>query len=575
MMDIFRTRCRPKLLITPERAADQVSRRANVTGGQWLAVAAMLCAAAATAQEAGYRGELRLAVEAVNYGEQDSVVARELTAAGYVTEFYERRGFHPAWRDEGKVEQLIVAIRGAYAHGLSPEDYHLKRIEAVLGEGSEALSASSARWAAFELVLTDALVSLVHHLRYGKTDPQSHEPSSNFRDTDHAHETLPIAEEAIAAPALDAFLEQRFSRNDYYRRLQATLADYRRIADDGGWPLVDSGASLRRGMDDPRVPALARRLAVTGDLGEWDFDAESTGRTVMDERLEAAVRRFQSRHTLDADGIVGAATLGALNVPVGIRIQQLRLTLERIRWILDEGLGDSLIAVNIAGFRAYVVSGGRIAWETRVVVGRDRQQTPIFRDQVRYVVFNPTWTVPYTIATRELLPQLKADPDWFAKRNFELRHRTGGIVDPATVDWQAVSPRNFPYTLIQRPGPDNALGQVKFVFPNEHAVYLHDTPARQLFGAAERAFSHGCIRVEHPLELAEILLQPQGWDRRRINAAVASGKGTTVYLDKPLPVLLLYLTANVDPNGTVHFYRDVYNRDTRVAEALDGAWRIE
>lgn len=529
---------------------------------------------AVSAQEAGYRGELRLAVEAVHYGEQDSVVARELTAAGFVTDFYERRGFRPAWQDEDKVRQLIAVIRGAYAHGLSPDDYHLRRIEAALAEDPQELSASPARWAAFELVLTDALATLVHHLRYGKTDPRSHEPSSNFRDTDHTHETVSIVEEAAAAPALDVFVEQRFSRNPYYRRLQSALANYRRISDNGGWPVIDGGPSLRPGADDPRAPALARRLAVTGDLAEADVDAGGPEDTIMNARLEGGVRRFQARHGLDADGVVGPATLRALNVPVEARVQQLRIALERIRWVLD-GLGDSFIAVNIAGFRAYVISGGRIVWETRVVVGRDRRQTPIFRDRVQYIVFNPTWTVPYTIATRELLTQIKADPGWFGNRNFEVRHRTDGIVDPAGVDWQSLSARNFPYTLIQRPGPDNALGQVKFMFPNEHAVYLHDTPSRQLFGAAERAFSHGCIRVEHPLELAEILLQPQGWDRARIDAAVASGRAATVYLDEPRPVLLLYLTANVDPNGTVHFYRDVYNRDARVAEALDGTWRID
>jgi murein L,D-transpeptidase YcbB/YkuD len=174
-----------------------------------------------------------------------------------------------------------------------------------------------------------------------------------------------------------------------------------------------------------------------------------------------------------------------------------------------------------------------------------------------------------------MLPAISAQPGWFETRDFEVQDRAGASVDPSMVDWSSVTRRNFDYVFVQRPGPNNALGQVKFIFPNEHAVYLHDTPARELFGSAERAFSHGCIRVENPIDLAEILLGPNGWDRKRIDAAVASGKTTTVFLTKPQPVLLLYWTANVDPDGIVHFFRDVYQRDPPIARALDGPFHIE
>ncbi len=541
-----------------------------VTFGHILAVVALLCATAAGAQESAYRDELRHTVEAVRYGEQPIIAGGELAAAAYVTEFYERRSFLPAWREEGRIAALLAAIRNASAHGLTPDDYHLAGIEAMGHEEFDQTQASAARWAAFEFVLTDALMGLVHDLHYGKADPQRHDPSWNLRGAGHSHQTLELAERALAAPALDEFLEDRFQPNTYYLRLQSTLKEYRRIANDGGWPLLDTGPTIRPGMEDERVPVLAARLAITGDLADTGFHDATF---VMEEPLEGAVRRFQSRHGLDDDGVVGAATLRALNVPVEERILQLRLALERVRWVVD-GVTERFVVVNIAGFRAYLVSGGQIIWETRVVVGRDNQQTPSFRDELTYIVFNPTWTVPYSIATRELLPQIKADPDWFRNRTFDVRHVAGDRVDPASVDWQSLSARNFQYIFVQRPGPNNALGQVKFIFPNEHAVYLHDTPARELFGASERAFSHGCIRVENPLTLAEILLEPNGWDRQRIDAALATGRPTTVYLARPLPVLLLYLTANVDPDGIVHFYRDIYRRDGRIAEALDAPRRI-
>jgi murein L,D-transpeptidase YcbB/YkuD len=429
---------------------------------------------------------------------------------------------------------------------------------------------SPTEWAAFELQLTDALISLVYHQRFGKADPFSQHATWNFRGRGEVPDTLDVVEEAMGTPSLRDFLAVRIPRGPYYRSLKRALADYRRIASEGGWPTISGGRSLEYASNDERVATLAARLALTGDLD----DAERYANTIVDGRLQNAVRRFQRRHGLETDGVVGPATLRALNEPVEKRIEQLRLTLERARWVLG-GIEDNFVVVNIAGFHAYVVANREIIWETRVVVGKTVEQSPVFRDELQYVVFNPTWTVPYNIATREMLPEIRANPDWFDTRDFEVRDKAGGIVDPSTVDWSAVTRRNFDYIFVQRPGPNNALGHVKFVFPNEHAVYLHDTPARQLFGSADRAFSHGCIRVENPMDLAEILLAPNGWDRKRIDATLGSGKTTTVFLSKPLPILLLYWTANVDPDGVVHFYRDVYQRDPPIARALDGPFRIE
>jgi murein L,D-transpeptidase YcbB/YkuD len=283
-----------------------------------------------------------------------------------------------------------------------------------------------------------------------------------------------------------------------------------------------------------------------------------------------AVRRFQARHGLAPDGAVGPATLAALNVPVATRIEQLRANLERARWIFYEPESEFLV-VNIAGFQLYHLRRGDVVWRTRVQVGRPYRQTPIFRAEMTYLVVNPTWTVPPTIYRNDILPSVRRNPAYLASRNIDAFDASGERVDPATVDW---SGRNPPYRLVQRPGPDNALGRVKFMFPNEHSVYLHDTPSRDLFDRDSRAFISGCIRVENPFELVEQLLG-RGWDRARIDEIIASGETTTVQMPEPLPVLLLYWTAEVTPDGIVEFFGDVYERDAALAEALDEPFRID
>jgi len=214
-------------------------------------------------------------------------------------------------------------------------------------------------------------------------------------------------------------------------------------------------------------------------------------------------------------------------------------------------------------------------WQTKVQVGSQFHQSPVFRDEMKYLVLNPTWTVPYSIATKEMLPQIKSDPDYFAKRDFDLKDRNGKFIDPNSVDWSQVSARNFGYWLVQRPGPGNALGRVKFMFPNDHAVYLHDTPSKYLFSRAERAFSHGCIRVENPFDFAEQLLGKDGWTQEKFQEILDGGKTQTVMLSKPLPVLLLYWTAVARRDGTVVFYNDVYERDNAISDALDEPFMLD
>lgn len=350
-----------------------------------------------------------------------------------------------------------------------------------------------------------------------------------------------------------------------YQRLGAQLQQYRALAEAGGWPEVPGGPTIRPDAEDPRLATLARRLLVSGDIAAADMPVSTSE---YNETLQNAVRRFQARHGLEADALVGRATLRSLNVTVQQRIDQIRVNLERLRWHPDTESHD-LVLVNIPAFKAYVIRDGQIVWTTNVIVGDPENKTPVFQSMLKSVVFNPTWTVPYSIASKEMLPKIKRDPSFFRRGNYELFDRAGNPVDSSSVDWSTVERRTFPFTLVQQPGPANQLGQVKFMIPNDYSVCMHDTPAKSLFASAVRAFSHGCIRIEEPLGLAEVLLGSENWTRKQVDSQVESRETRSIVLAEPLPVHVVYWTAEVDDLGVMHFYDDIYEWDATVLERLD------
>jgi murein L,D-transpeptidase YcbB/YkuD len=534
-----------------------------------LAYLFIMPAAVALADDIANGEALRYEIENLRETGRLSIGEVDIASGNMLAEFYERRAFSPTWTNRDQVGELLELVRASRDDGLLPEDYHAEQIERVYREMSLGTTPTPRQLAAVELLLTDSLVRLGYHQLFGRVDPASLDSRWNFDSRPIGPDPLRRLQDAIDSPSLSKFAEDMFARGPLYLQLSAALKEYRQIGADGGWPVMPDGPTLKVGMSDERVPALAKRLAISGDMAE----AAKIGNAYTDE-LELGVRSFQQRHGLEADGAIGPATLAALNVAVESRIDQLRINLERARWVMG-GIKNDFIIVNIAGFRAYLVNDSKITWETKVQVGKHYHQTPVFRDELTYVVMNPTWTVPYSIATKEMLPRIQSDPDYFKSRTFDVRNRAGENVDPETIDWSELSRRNFPYTFVQRPGPRNALGRIKFIFPNEYAVYLHDTPSKSLFGRSERAFSHGCIRTQNPFDLAEILLKSKGWDRARIDAQIESLETKTVHLAEPLPVLLLYWTADIGANGERHFYKDVYERDQKILAALDAPFVLE
>jgi murein L,D-transpeptidase YcbB/YkuD len=457
--------------------------------------------------------------------------------------FYERREHRPVWTDAaGRTpagESLLRALQRANEDGLNPENYLVSSL-------AVPASADPAAMANLEILMSFAAARLAHDVGWGVTRPAEVDPANSYEprafDAGKVLETLAAARDPEAA--LGAYAPQGIA----YRLVKEALRDLRAIASGPGWTTASAGTVLRSGDRGPRVQELRTLLVERGDLEA----ALATG-DLFDADVAAALTRFQRRHGLDADGVYGPAVAAELNVPISMRIQQVRLGLERLRWLPSDYSGRR-VGVNLADYKAYLVDGEQLVFETRTVIGKEIHETPMFTGMMTYLVINPYWNVPASIAQAEILPKARKDPGYLTRNHME-------IVDGS---------------VRQLPGPSNSLGRFKFMFPNRFNVYLHDTPARALFERSERAFSHGCIRLEKPAELAALLLAGQGWTPERIAATVESGESTTVQLETPVAVNISYVTAFRAPDGLLHYRRDVYGRDRKLLEALErqgeGRW---
>jgi murein L,D-transpeptidase YcbB/YkuD len=475
--------------------------------------------------------------------------------------FYQERQMAPLWLDANgpseRARALAAVLRAADQRGLDPEDYDASIITVLLS------AETSEQQAELELRLSLALVEITSDLASGRLEPHKVNPELFV----YPQEVDPAQVIRAAADVADiaGFVASFEPAQPEYRRLKAALADYRALAAAGGWPTVQDGPTLKPGMTDPRVTQLRARLDVPAAAG--------SNLKLFDDGLADAVKTFQERHGLEQDGLVGKNTLAELNVPVEQRIRQMLLNMERRRWMPDDP-GERYVFVNLADFELKVVDGPKTVFDTRVVVGAPYHRTPVFSDEMTYIEINPYWNVPPSIARNELLPKIKADPGYLAANNFEMLSdwsEGATVLDPYTIDWSTVRPETFAYKLRQGPGPGNALGHIKFMFPNPFNVYLHDTPARSLFAKDQRSFSHGCIRVESPETFASFVLAKQpGWSQQQIHDAITTGQRQIVPLAEPLPVHIAYLTAWVNKDGSVNFRRDVYGRDAILAADLLG-----
>jgi len=482
-----------------------------------------------------------------------------------VAAFYQARGNHAAWTSKSQREQVLEAIRDIEKDGLTPGDYHFDALTSMVRE-------PEANPSDLDVLMTDAVAGMLDHVRYGKVRPVTLNPSWNVNPREGAPplegEVAKIASASDPARALDEAKPQHF----IYRGLADALAQLRGIDAQHGWPAIPAGKSAKPiapGAIDRRIPLIRARLAASGEYQNGGISRRDSLR--YDPPLQSAVELFQARHRLTSkNNAIDAATIAAMNVPVSERINQVRANLERARWVLP-GLKDDFVLVNLPAFKVYLIRNRQNVWETRSVIGKEGRKSPTFRANMRYVVLNPDWTVPPTILAEDVLAKMRQGKNAIAEKGLTIVDDHGQQVDASSIDWNSATPANFHYTLRQPPGDDNALGKVKFLFPNPYNVYLHDTPHRELFDKDQRTFSSGCIRIQNPLELAKILLsdQPQ-WSADRIDDYLLTSTETKqIPLKTPLPVLIVYWTVSVGASGEIRYAKDVYDYDPPLIRELD------
>jgi len=521
-------------------------------------------AAAANSAPTALQNALRLRLEHNTDVRVVAIDGEMVHAMARLLPFYATRAFEPLWVDSTgmrpALKELLDALRGAAGDGLRPVDYHVPALEATIRALTDS-GRTNQRLVDTELLASDGFLQLASHLLAGYVDPKS--AKADWFVPRSRADLLALLGQVATTAAVRGALSEVSPRDPAYHTLKLALATYLDIAARGDWPRVPAGPTLRMGDTSRRVVTLRARLRQSGDLTL----ADSSPR--FDAPLQVAVARFQSRHGLDIDSAVGVGTLRAMNVSAARRADQIRLNLERWRW-LPPVMGDRYIVVNIPAFEMKVVDSGRTVLRMRSIVGRAYRNTPIFTDTLTYLVMSPYWNVPPNLAVMDILPKVRKNIGYLATQRITVfRGNSNTPVDPRTVNWASVGGTQMPYRFRQDPGPLNSMGRVKFMFPNQFNVYMHDTPDHSLFDKAERSFSSGCVRLSEPLALAEYLLRANGgWDIAAIDAATSQSSERSVQLKSPIPVHLLYWTAWADVDGTTHFREDIYERDAPLSRAL-------
>lgn len=505
-----------------------------------------------------------------------------------ITAFYKARDYRPLWiGDYGlntKADRLFTAFKIAHNDALNPNDYRSVLLNDNWEIAADVLQAPE-HLAKLETDIMASALLYGRHASAGRVVPGEVNYKVKLKPVAIPLKDILNALSTSVRP--EKYLLSLLPKHPQYIRLKQKYAQIIKTQASENWPKIISYKIIRPGTKHANVALLRKRLIASGDYTPplsslvfrpaTDIDHSSPENLsrrenvaeFFDTDLKKAVMAFQKRHHLHQDGAVGPKTLSVLNGPSLKKREQIALNMERFRW-LPKDLGKRHVLVNQPEFKLRVFEGSDVIYHSRVIIGKRRHQTPVFSDKISLVVFNPSWNVPFSIATKEILPRLRQDPSYLARHNMALTTTRGRRINAYDVDWSQYSRKTFNFRIRQRPGRRNALGRIKFLFPNKHSIYLHDTPSKRLFKRTSRAFSHGCVRVQNPQLLAEVLLsRDKGWSLKRVNRSIRSGRGRTVRLSKKVPIHLAYFTTWVDENGKINFLKDIYRRDKKLNIALN------
>ena len=469
------------------------------------------------------------------------------------------------WKSKQNIDQMFFVLRNASGEGLNPEDYHLSEIEGLTEKIILSVEVDLVDVVRLEQLLTGAYLLISADLSEGKANVEATDlqwkSSGKVVYTDWGK----FIDSTLQNRSIIESLQNLAPRHREYNNLKKALVQYRRIKEKGGWErFITVLQKLEKGMRHPDVALLRNRLAITQGYVEYQTEEED----LFDLALHEQVMFFQLRNGLEADGVVGKATIGMMNITVEERIALIEANLERWRWVSRDP-GERYIRVNIAGFELQAIENDSVVFSTEAIVGQTKRKTPVLSSIMTYMVLNPDWTVPPTILREDIIPSVIKNLDYLTEKNLKILRPDGTEVDPSTIDWNTMVTSGFPYRINQEPGPGNALGKVKFMFPNQYSVYIHDTPGRNLFGRTERSLSSGCIRINNPLSLVEWLMKDNpSWTPAEIKNVVDKGKVRSVYLANPVPVYILYFTAWAGDDGVPYFRKDIYDLDQPLLIAL-------
>jgi L,D-transpeptidase YcbB len=468
-----------------------------------------------------------------------------------VSAFYMANQYEPVWNDGNDISILQAVLQFAGDEGLEPSDYHLQALRSY----QQLSNRTDQENAHVELLLTDAFMHYGSHLLSGKVDPvklYADQWEPNRRQADF----VVLLQKAIREKSVAASLKGLRPRQPGYSKLRNALQYWKNIARGSVWPEIPQGISLKEGMRDDRIVLIRKQLLL---LGEHD-SKEFSDSTVYDSMLVLTIRKFQQQHGLEADGVIGKRTVMVLNATPEEHIQKIMINMERYRWLPDLP-GSRYVWINIPSFQMDVIDADTVVLTMKAIVGRTDRKTPVFRSDIHYLIVNPTWTVPPTILREDVLPAVKRNIAYLKKNELKVINNKGQEVDPVNLPWASYTAGNFPYQLRQESGPKNALGLIKFQFPNNHKVFLHDTNSHGLFSVNNRALSSGCIRIEYPFTLASYLLRDTSWTKEKLEEIIKSGKTQTIVLPADVPIYINYFTAFVDEHHVLQSRNDLYNWD--------------